>query len=122
MRFLFAGAVNTGLTIALYQVALPFVGPSLAYAVAWLAGLVFVAVVYPDKVFKGGRSGPADRAWLAGSYIAVFLFGLLALELVQRAGLSAQLAIIVVTVLTTVVNFGLSRALLRHVTRGARSG
>ncbi|MBE7186242.1 MAG: hypothetical protein INR68_17750, partial [Methylobacterium mesophilicum] len=57
-----AGGTNTFLTFAVYQLLLFVLDSRLAYASAWLAGLVFVAIVYPSKVF--GVSSERGRAGL----------------------------------------------------------
>ncbi len=114
IRFVIAGVANTGLTLVVYQLLLFALSPSLAYIAAWLAGLVFVAVVYPNKVFKGGRQGTGDRLLLAACYCAVFLSGLLLLQALQALGLSPRLAIFVVIIATTLINFFLSRGVLRR--------
>lgn len=115
-RFIVAGVVNTALTLVVYQALLLVMTPSLAYAGSWVAGLIYVAVVYPDKVFKNGRRGLNDRLALAGSYIAMFLLGLLLLQLLQAAGITPSLAIFAVVGTTTVMNFLLSRTILRRRT------
>lgn len=114
IRFVIAGVANTGLTLVVYQVLLFALSPSLAYIAAWLAGLVFVAMVYPDKVFKGGRQSAGDRLLLAVCYCAVFLSGLLLLQALQALGHSPRLAIFVVIITTTLINFFLSRGVLRR--------
>lgn len=114
VRFIIAGVLNTALTLLVYQALLFFMRPSLAYAGAWLAGLVYVAIVYPDKVFEGGRRSLTDRLTVAISYIGVFLLGLLLLSLAQSAGVPASLAIFLVIAATTVINFVASRFILRR--------
>lgn len=113
-RFIVAGVVNTALTLVVYQALLLVMTPSLAYAGSWIAGLIYVAIVYPDKVFKNGRRDLSDRFALAGSYVAMFLLGLLLLKLLQAAGIAPSLAIFLVVGTTTVMNFLLSRTILRR--------
>lgn len=113
-RFLLAGLVNTGLTVLVYQLLLFALSPALAYAGAWCIGLVFVALVYPDRVFEGGRRDARSRMAVAASYAGVFLSGLVVLALLERAGLSPRLAILGVIVWTTLLNFALSRMILRR--------
>lgn len=113
-RFLVAGLVNTGLTLLVYQLLLFALPPALAYAGAWGAGLVFVALIYPDRVFEGGRRDARSRLAVAASYVGVFLSGLVVLALLERAGLSPRLAILLVIVWTTLLNFMLSRMILRR--------
>lgn len=114
IRFVIAGVANTGLTLVVYQLLLFALSPSLAYVSAWLAGLIFVAVVYPNKVFKGGRQGTSDRLLLAACYCAVFLSGLLLLQALQALEFNPRLAIFVVIIATTLINFFLSRGVLRR--------
>ena len=114
VRFLTAGVVNSGLTILIYQGLLFAVSPGLAYSVAWICGLVLVALVYPDWVFKGGRRRWMDRAGIAASYVIVFLFGLLILHLAQAVGISARISVFVVVALTATLNFFVSRSILRR--------
>lgn len=113
-RFLFAGVVNTGLTLLAYQMLLFVMPPPFAYAGSWLAGLCFVALVYPDKVFKQGRHGIGDRALLGTSYCGVFLLGMLLLQLLRAIELAPRLAIFIVLSCTIPLNFALSRGILRR--------
>jgi putative flippase GtrA len=114
IRFLVAGAINTALTIAIYQLALSFLPFALAYVVAWLAGIAFLVIVYPDWVFPSGRRAPRDRLLLAASYVLVFFMGLGVLEIATRLIGGPRLAIVVAMAATTVANFVLSRTILRR--------
>lgn len=117
-RFLLAGLANTALTLAVYQLLLFALPPGLAYTGAWACGLLFVVVVYPSKVFPEGRTGRAARMGIAVSYIAVFGIGLVTLEVLERFGVPPRLAIVLVMMVTTVVNFAIGRALLRGAAFG----
>jgi putative flippase GtrA len=114
LRFLLAGAINTGLTIAVFEAAMFVVSPSIAYVIAWVVGIAFLMVVYPDRVFPGGRKAASDRVLLAAIYCAVFLFGLAVLHVTAQVLSSPQLAIVPAAVATTTANFILTRALLRR--------
>ncbi|WP_062228833.1 GtrA family protein [Aureimonas frigidaquae] len=114
IRFLIAGLVNTGFTFLLYQALLFITQPTLAYACAWLAGIAFVAILYPNRVFVEGRTSLPDRLILALVYASVFIVGLGALYLVQSAGIGARTAILGVLIFTTGLNFFLSRTVLRR--------
>jgi putative flippase GtrA len=46
MRFLAAGAVNTLLSIAVYQAALFFTGHAVAYGIAYVGGILFAYFAY----------------------------------------------------------------------------
>jgi putative flippase GtrA len=112
LRFLLAGAANTLLAFAAYQLFLFAMGPSPAYALAWVCGLVFVVIVYPSKVFAGARTDATARFRLGLTYAAVFLVGLATLEGLIALGLSPRLAIILVMAVTTFANFFLGRLVL----------
>lgn len=114
IRFLVAGAINTALTIGIYQLALWFLPFALAYVVAWLAGIAFLVVVYPDWVFPSGRRALRDRLLLAASYAFVFFIGLGVLQVATQAIGGPRLAIVIATAATTIANFLLSRTILRR--------
>lgn len=112
-RFIVAGAINTAISFAVYQAALFFVAPSVAYAIAWLAGLAFLVFVYPERVFPGGRKAPRDRILLGLSYVAVFLVGVASLNAISGL-VHPRFAIVLVIALTTLANFLASRTILRR--------
>jgi len=113
LRFLAAGGLNTLLTLAIYQLLL-FAAPDwAAYALSWVAGLAFVVIVYPDRVFAGGRRDAGARARLGATYAALFLLGLAALRGLGAAGVPPRLSILAVLVLTTGANFVMGRLILR---------
>lgn len=114
MRFLVAGGLNTLLTLVVYQALLLVMPYPAAYAAAWIAGLLFVMIVYPSRVFPQGRKGLADRLALGASYVAVFLCGLAVLEALTRAGISPRLGIFLVMIATTAASFAAGRLLLRR--------
>ncbi|UXN66764.1 hypothetical protein N8E89_19340 (plasmid) [Phyllobacterium sp. A18/5-2] len=113
LRFVIAGLVNTGLTTAIYIGLLKSVGPTVAYAIAWIGGIMFVFVVYPNKVFVGGRSGFIDRFKLSVSTIAIFLAGVSMLNFLVVVTESAILSFCLTLVFTTLANFILGRVILR---------
>jgi putative flippase GtrA len=113
-RFLVAGLINTGLTLLVYQALLFVMTPALAYAGSWVAGLAYVALVYPDRVFKGGRRTTRDRLLVAASYCGVFLAGLGLLFLLEKTRVPPRLGIVAVILVTTILNFLSSRVILRR--------
>ena len=114
VRFLVAGGMNTALTSLVYFAGLTVLPSSLSYVLAWLAGLVFVMVFYPDRVFPGGRSGFADRLAIGGAIAVVFLIGLLSLHILQNALQNNVVAFISTLAITTTLNFLFSRWILRR--------
>jgi putative flippase GtrA len=117
VRFIAAGVVNTAISLAVYEIALFLMPPAPAYALSWCAGLAFLLVVYPSRVFPGGSRRAVDLIVLAASYIVVFLVGLAVLAAVAKATAAPRLAIVAALITTTLLNFALSRAILRR--RGA---
>lgn len=113
-RFITAGVINTLLTSAIYFVSLTFMNPSASYAAAWVVGIAFVAIVYPDRVFPGGRNAIRDRIAIALVNVAVFAVGIAVLWIATRAIVDARLAFSVPLVITTVLNFILARVYLRR--------
>ncbi|RVD46327.1 MULTISPECIES: hypothetical protein [unclassified Mesorhizobium] len=114
VRFLVAGGLNTALTSLIYFAGLTMLPSSLSYGIAWLAGLVFVMVFYPDRVFPGGRTGLADRVAIGGSITIVFVIGLATLKVIESALKSTAAAFFVTLAVTTALNFLISRWILRR--------
>jgi len=113
-RFLVAGAVNTALTAAVYFVCLTIASPTSAYAIAWLTGLCFVMIFYPDRVFVGGRRSVQARLLMGLLTAAVFLTGIVVLRLFLSVFGDARIAFLITLALTTVLNFVGGRMLLRR--------
>jgi putative flippase GtrA len=116
LRFLLAGGLNTLLTFLLYQGLLIWFGPQPAYFFAWVAGLVYVAIVYPDRVFVGSRATPLSRLLVAANYLCIYLLGAGLLALCAKLGVNARISIIFSLVLTTGLGFVTSGRILRRRT------
>jgi len=114
LRFLLAGGLNTLLTLAVFQIALFVTNASIAYAISWIAGILFVVMFYPTRVFPEGRTGPRDRIALGASYVAMFLLGLGLLNVLTWLGMQPRISIVIVLAFTTAANFVASRLLLRR--------
>jgi putative flippase GtrA len=114
VRFAFAGGANTALTLVVYQIAVGFTGPSLAYILSWAVGLAFVYYVYPERVFSGGRRDTMSRLALVANYVVAFGLGLIAVNAVSHYFGADRIAIIAALALTTTYTFFSSRALLRR--------
>lgn len=113
-RFVAAGIVNTAMTLVVYEIALFLMPPTAAYALSWCAGLAFLLILYPSRVFPGGSRRAIDLIILAASYIAVFLAGLAILAALTKATAAPRLAIVAALTVTTVLNFALARTILRR--------
>lgn len=114
LRFVVAGVANTGLTVFAYQVLLYFTSSQLAYGFSWLLGLVFVAVVYPERVFVGGRTDFTARMVLLLLYAGLFVLGIILMGFLEGLGVPSRLSIFIVVGCTTLINFLAGRFWLRR--------
>ena len=114
LRFLVAGGLNTALTTLVYFAGLLVASPGVSYTIAWLVGLAFVMIFYPDRVFVGGDTSPKARLMLGAVTIGVFLIGLALLQLLIRLTGEARIAFLLTLVATTALNFVAGRTLLRR--------
>ncbi|TPM10060.1 hypothetical protein FJ960_04855 [Mesorhizobium sp. B2-3-11] len=117
VRFLVAGGLNTALTSLIYFAGLVVLPSGLSYTIAWLAGLLFVMMFYPERVFLGGRTGFADRLAMGGSIIVVFLIGLASLHFLRSIQQKTAIAFFLTLAVTTILNFLISRWILRRPCR-----
>ncbi len=111
-RFFAAGIANTLITIGIYQLIVANFGPLWAYAVAWLAGILIVATVYPTVVYRV-TAGTAPRVMMAGLYMTVFVFGLLLTRWLDDLGLPPRVMIFVVAATTSGLSYFGGRVVLR---------
>lgn len=115
VRFILAGAVNTGLSYVVYWTLLHWMNYQLAYILSWIFGLVLVIVLYPSKVFVGSQNSWKKRLLVALQYLFVFCVGIGLLGVfVKHLQFSPAWAAIVVMGITTVLNFLLMRLLYRY--------
>lgn len=73
-RFVVLGSLNSVLTYAFFIALSLFIAPALAYAIAFLTGLLVVALKSNRWVFRGKDSWPRRIAFLA-CYLSIFLVG-----------------------------------------------
>jgi len=112
-RFLVAGAVNTGISYAIYLLLLAILPYLAAYTISYLAGIVISYLLLTRFVFRTPRRlATAVRFPLV--YIAQYLIGSAVIVLlVETMGVRASIAAIVAIVVSIPVTFALSRLLLR---------
>jgi putative flippase GtrA len=103
-RFAAAGAANTAFTIVVYQLFVGPFGAVAAYAVAWAAGLLIVAIWYPSVVYRL-EAGLWRRCGLVLGYILVFCFGMGLTLLLERIGMPSRLIVFLVAAATTAANY-----------------
>jgi len=104
-RFIMTGGLNTILTIALYQLLVTYINPEVSYALAWLAGFVFIAIAYPKYVFRSDSRSTGKIVLLAILYAVSFSLGLFLMFLFIKLGLHERLSVFVVIAITSSVNF-----------------
>jgi len=114
VRFLIAGGLNTALTTLVYFGGLLVASPAISYTTAWLVGLAFVMVFYPDRVFVGGDKSLKARLLLGAVTVGVFLIGLGLLQVFIRLVGEPRIAFLLTLVATTAINFVAGRTLLRR--------
>ena len=112
-RFLVTGGMNTLLTIALYQLMVTYINPEISYAIAWLTGFVFIAIVYPTYVFRSSSRSVWQIILLALLYVFSFSLGLFLIKLVVDTGLNERLAVFVVLGITSSISFIGAKLLFR---------
>jgi hypothetical protein len=112
-RFITAGVINTLLTFLVYQTLLFALDAFFAYGLAWLSGFVFITCLYPSLAFpKSYRTKP--RLIVLGLvYISVFLTGSGIISSLVHTGISPRYAILITILVTSPLNFFLTRLTLR---------
>jgi putative flippase GtrA len=120
-RFLVVGVVNTAVSYALYLGLTPLLGYSVAYVIAFAAGVATSYVLSSRWVFDSG-GGALRAAAFPLVYVPQLLFGSLALRVaVERFGIDTRLALALVIGLTIPLNFLLARLILeRRTVRAAQ--
>ena len=107
-RFVVAGIANTLLTTVIYQLVVTVSTATLAYSLAWLAGLTVVATAYPTLVFRA-KAGIARSLAIATTYVMVFMIGLWLLTVLDSLAVHKRLGIFAVLVATTTMSYFGSR-------------
>ncbi len=103
-RFCSAGALNTVITIGIYQLLLGWCGSSLAYTIAWLFGLALVGLFYPAVVYRV-NSGVAARMRLVLSYACVFAVGLALTAAMDWLGVPRRAIVFLVAAMTALGSY-----------------
>lgn len=113
-RMLIAGGINTALTSMIFFISKLLTSPTIAYAIAWLAGILFVMAVYPDRVFVGGDRSNFARLTLGILTISVFVIGLCVFRAATIFLGNPNFAFVFTLFVTTALNFISGRILLRR--------
>lgn len=124
LRFIVAGAANTALSIAVYQLALFAFNYTVSYCIAYGVGIAFAYYAYARHVFDAKMSA-GRLALFTVFYLASGAAGaLLNAAFVECAGLAPRLAILATIVVMLPVNYLGSKWCLRGELhqRAAREG
>ncbi len=113
IRFLGFGLLNTGITISFYQILVFFVLPNIAYTVTWIIGISFLMLFYPQRVFLVEKVTAKQRFFMGMIYVFTFCLGYICLDYVIILGIHERVAIFLTLVITTILNYGMMRGLLR---------
>ncbi|WP_279111103.1 GtrA family protein [Bartonella apis] len=114
-RFFFAGVINTGATIILYQLLLFLLSPAFSYCITWFFGVVFVSIIYPFFIFdKKGKKYTKINLQFALIYITCFLIGLALNQSLIIMFDIPRLAIFFTLCFTSLVSFLMMRLAAEH--------
>lgn len=117
LGFLVFGAINTGVTLILYQIFLFFLPPPAAYTLMFACGILISAGLYSRFVFASALQWQRLLAY-ALFYLASYAVGLGLLALfVEVVGIDSRIAIFIVVAIMTPLNFAGARMTLRFTPR-----
>jgi putative flippase GtrA len=111
-RFVLMGGVNTGLTYGVYLLLLPVLGYSIAYSLAFVAGIGLALLLNAKVVFT-----TTLQWWQIASYpliyLVQYLFGLLIVWLaINHLAIGKQVAPLLAIALNIPLTFVLTKLLL----------
>jgi putative flippase GtrA len=113
LRFLVAGAINSGLSVLVYQAALFVMPHGPAYVLAYLAGIAIAYVLYSKQVFDAPLGTTRFAAFAMFYIVSLALGTLLNGALIEMFGVTERLAIFLTIALMLPVNYLGSRFCLR---------
>ena len=114
LRFLVSGAFNTGVTYALYLVALRYWQPATAYTIVYALGICLAYALNRAFVFRG-HAGWRSVAATPLIYLVQYLFSLAVIQVWLMAGLPASLAPLPAILLSIPLTYVLTRlSFTRH--------
>ena len=113
VRFLMAGAVNTLLSVAIYQAALFVTGHIAAYVIAYVAGMVFAYIVYARHVFNAVLSTKRFVAFVLFYIVSGCAGTLINALLIEQWALHPRMAIFATVIIMLPVNYAGSKWCVR---------
>ena len=117
LRFVVAGAINTGLSVLVYQAALFVMPHAPSYVLAYLAGIAIAYVLYSRQVFDAPLGTARFAAFTVFYLLSLAVGTLLNAMLIEMLGVAARLAIFITIALMLPVNYLGSRFCLRATSR-----
>lgn len=113
LRFVVAGAVNTGLSVLVYQAALFVLPHTPAYVVSYIAGIAIAYVLYSRGVFDAPFNTARFTAFALFYSVSLAAGAVLNAALIESLGVAARLAIFITVAAMLPVNYLGSRWCLR---------
>lgn len=114
-RFVIVGALNTGITYAVYLLVLPALDYSAAYAVSYVIGIGIAYFLNARFVFKVNASW-RTLVLFPLVYVVQYLFGWAVLSLaIEKFAISREFALLFSIALSIPLTFLLSRKILTRL-------
>jgi putative flippase GtrA len=105
LRFVAAGALNTGLSLLVYQAAL-FVMPHVpAYVLSYVTGMVVAYLLYSRRVFDAPLAASRFAAFVLFYSVSLAAGAALNAALIEQLGVAERLAIFATIVAMLPVNY-----------------
>lgn len=105
VRFVIAGAINTLLSILIYQVMLFVAGHVLAYGIAYVATVVTAYYLYSRHVFGAALSGRRFAAFAVFYVLSWAIGSVINAALIEQLGWHARLAIFATVAVMLPINY-----------------
>lgn len=112
-RFIVAGAVNTGLSVLVYQAALFVLPHTPAYVISYVAGIVIAYLLYSRHVFAAAFSARRFGAFVLFYSVSLVVGAGINAVLIETLGVAERLAIFITIAAMLPVNYYGSRWCLR---------
>lgn len=112
-RFVVAGAVNTGLSVLVYQAALFALPHTPAYVISYVAGIAIAYVLYSRHVFNTAFNAARFSAFVLFYSVSLAAGAGINAVLIEALGVAARLAIFFTIAVMLPVNYFGSRWCLR---------
>ncbi len=109
VRFVIAGAINTLLSIMIYQAMLFVAGHVLAYGIAYIATIVTAYYLYSRHVFSATLSGRRFAAFAVFYVLSWAIGSVINAVLIEQLGWHVRLAIFVTVAVMLPINYAGSK-------------